>query len=126
MLNTVKNKIIVSDRFYNIYKEFNFKCQLQEMKLLSKKELYLLLTVCIDKFEECQIVSNNLKEFKPELKEIFDIQDDKPVVNEILIELISETGDYIDTDVIIDSQGNKLPEPLSKEELRDLKISYLG
>ena len=59
--------------------------------------------------------------------EIFDLLDDKEVTNPILLQLIEETGDkYIETDDIIDVDGNKLPEPLTKEEVRDAKINIIS
>jgi hypothetical protein len=44
-----------------------------------------------------------------------------------LISLIDESGDkYIETDYIITNNGDKLPEPLTKEEVRDAKINIIN
>jgi hypothetical protein len=98
------------------------------MKKLSKRELYLLLTVCLDKFsDEDPVVNFNFQPFEKEVMEIFDIQDDKDSTDTDLISLIDESGDkYIETDYIITNNGDKLPEPLTKEEVRDAKINIIN
>jgi hypothetical protein len=59
--------------------------------------------------------------------EIYDIQDDKETTNETLLALIEETGDkYIETDDLVDSEGNKLREPYTKQEVREAKIDILN
>ena len=51
----------------------------------------------------------------------------KELGKEKLQELIKESGDkYIETDGIVDVNGNKLPEPLTKEEVRDAKINIIN
>jgi hypothetical protein len=41
--------------------------------------------------------------------------------------LIEETGDkYIETDDVVDSEGNKLREPYTKQEVREAKIDILN
>jgi hypothetical protein len=44
--------------------------------------------------------------------------------NPILIEL-NESG-YIETDNIVDEMGNPLPTPLTKEEIRDVRINIIN
>lgn len=123
-----KIKLTVSDEFVSIYKNFNVLDQIDNMKKLSSKELYLLLTFCLDKHsEEDPVVIHNLLPFREECLVIFDIQDDKEVDNDIIKELVNITSDkYIDTDVIIDGDGNELPEPLTKDEVRDAKINIIN
>jgi len=59
--------------------------------------------------------------------EIYEVQDDKETENQILKNLIEITGDkYIDTDVLVDSNGNKMCDPLTKEEVRDAKINIIN
>jgi hypothetical protein len=59
--------------------------------------------------------------------ELFEIQDDKETLNPVLQELIKESGDkYIETDGIVDVNGDKLPEPLTKEGVRDAKIDIIN
>lgn len=117
-------KIAVSDDFIDIYKNFNVSSQIDKMKSLSKRELYLLLVLCLDfHSDEDPVCLNNYKTFKDEIIEINDIQDDKETSNPILKSLIEETGDkYIDIDNLVDILENKLPQPLEKGEVRDAKI----
>jgi hypothetical protein len=121
------NELKVSKDFLNIYTNFNVVTQVEEMKKLTKRELYLLLTVCLDKFsDEDPVVKHNFLSFKEEVMAIFDIQDDKESTNPILIELIKDSGDkYIETDYIT-CDGQKLPKPLTKEEVRDAKINIIN
>ena len=125
---TSNKNLIVSEQFVEIFKNFNVVTQVEEMKKLSKRELYLLLTVCLDKFsDEDPVVNFNFQPFEKEVMEIFDIQDDKDSTDTDLISLIDESGDkYIETDYIITNNGDKLPEPLTKEEVRDAKINIIN
>jgi hypothetical protein len=118
----------VSNEFVGIFKNFNVINKVEEMKALSKKELYLLLTLCLDKHDDGQpTVVYNFQPFREQVMELFEIQDDKETLNTILQELIEESGDkYIETDNIVDLDGNKLPEPLTKEEVRDAKINIIN
>jgi len=120
--------IQVSNEFVDIYTNFNVITQVEKMKQLTKKELYLLLTVCLDKFsDEDPVVKYNLLPFKEEIMNIFDIQDDKDASDPILIDLITESGDkYIETDYIVYSNDQKLPDPLTKDEVRDAKINIIN
>ena len=128
MHETSNKTLVVSDEFFEIFKNFNVVTQVEEMKNLSKRELYLLLTVCLDKFsDEDPVVNFNFQPFKEEVMEIFDVQDDKDSTNQTLLDLISESGDkYIETDYIVDNKGEKLPETLTKEEVRDAKINIIN
>ena len=118
----------VSNEFVDIFKNFNVINKVEEMKALSKKELYLLLTLCLDKHDDGQpTVVYNFQPFREQVMELFEIQDDKETLNPVLQELIEESGDkYIETDNIVDVDGNKLPEPLTKEEVRDAKINIIN
>ena len=118
----------VSNEFVDIYTNFNVVTQVEKMKQLTKRELYLLLTVCLDKFsDEDPVVKHNLLPFKEEIMNIFDVQDDKDATDPILIDLITESGDkYIETDNIVYSNDQKLPDPLTKDEVRDAKINIIN
>jgi hypothetical protein len=121
----LKTKTInVSGEFVDIYKNFNVSSQVDKMKSLSKKELYLLLILCLDfHSDEDPVCINNYKPFTTEINEINEVQDDKETNNQILKELIEETGDkYIDVDNLVDTKNEKLPAPLEKGEVRDAKI----
>lgn len=123
-----KEKVVVSDLFIDIYQKFNVVTQVEQMKQLPRKELYLLLILCLDKqSDEDPVVVHNFMPFKDECMKIFDVQDDKDVDDEDLKLLIEETGDkYIETENIIDSKGKTLRDPLSKEEVRDAKIDIIN
>ena len=118
----------VSNEFVDIFKNFNVINKVEEIKSLYKKELYLLLTLCLDKHDDGQpTVVYNFQPFREQVMELFEIQDDKETLNPVLQELIEESGDkYIETDNIVDVDGNKLPEPLTKEEVRDAKINIIN
>jgi hypothetical protein len=124
----IEKELIVSDEFINIYKNFNVIDQIENMKKLSRKELFLLLIFSLDKHsDEDPVVIHNLQPFKEECMLIFDLQDDKEVDNEYIKELVELTYDkYIDTDILRDTNGDKLPEPLTKEEVRDAKIDIVN
>ena len=124
----MEKKVVVSDDFVNVYKNFNVFDQIGNMKNLSERELYLLLTVCLDKHDdELSVVKYNFQPFKDQVMEIFDIQDDKETTNSVLLGLIDETGSqYIETSDIINSSGDKLPDPYTKDQIRDVKISIIG
>jgi hypothetical protein len=123
----IVDKIDVSKLFFEIYKNFNVVSQVDRMKQLHKRELYLLLTLCLDKFSDVDpVVKHNLIPFKEEIMKIYDIQDDKDVDDEILNKLMVETGDkYIETENL-SYRGEDLPEPLTKEEVRDAKINIIN
>lgn len=119
--------IAVSDLFKEIYINFNVSSQIENMKRLEKRELYLLLTLALDKHsDEDPVVVNNFQPFKDEVMEIYDIQDDKEATNETLLNLIEETGDkYIETDDLVDSEGNKMRTPYTLQEARQAKIDFI-
>jgi hypothetical protein len=120
-------EIKVSKDFVDIYLNFNVKDVTNEMRKLSQKELFLLLTFCLDKHDdEIPTVIANFKPFKDEIMEIFDILDDKSTTNKYLQQLIKETHDnYIETDNVVDEGGNKLPKPYTKAEIRNKKINLI-
>lgn len=123
-----EKKLMVSPLFIDIYTNFNVFPQAEKMKSLTRKELFLLLTLCWDKFDtEDPVVKENLTPFKEESLELFDMYDDKKVTDAELLRLIEETGDqYVDIDILIDHSGNPLPDPLTKQEVRDKKINLIS
>lgn len=120
-----EKKLQVSDLFVEIYTNLNVCSQLENMEKLSKKELYLLLIIALDKHnDEDPVVLHNLLPWKDTALQIFELQDDKETDILELKELVEETGDkYIDVTVLVDVNGNSLREPLTKEEVRDTKIN---
>jgi len=136
-----EEKIIVSDQFIEVYKNFNVIDQTNEIKALPKRELYLLLCIIIDNMAVddsdyfTKVVQHNLKPYlNDEIKDIYDIQydkieeiKDKNIENyNILKSLIVDSDDeYINTAYIIDKDGNKLPDVSTVEEIRELKIDRI-
>jgi len=120
-----EKKLQVSDLFVEIYTNLNVCSQLENMEKLSKKELYLLLIIALDKHnDEDPVVLHNLLPWKDTALQIFELQDDKETDILELKELVEETGDkYIDVTVLVDVNGNTLRDPLTKEEVRDAKIN---
>jgi len=98
------------------------------MNNLSEEELYLLLVYVLDRHsDEDPVVVHNLQPFKEKVMEIYELQDDKETNNTVLLELVEKTGDkYIETDYVVDGSGNKLKDPLTKEEVREAKIDIIG
>lgn len=120
-------KLVVSNEFVEVFRNFNVSNQIEEINKLSDKEKYLLLLCCLDQHNDSiPTVKFNFQPFKSEVMELFDLQDDKVPTNQILIDLMSETGDqYIDTSVIVTMKGNQLPQPYNQSEIRNKKISLL-
>ena len=123
-----KKTIAVSDLFKEIYINFNVFGLADKMQKLEKRELYLLLTLALDMHsDETQAVVNNFQPFKDEVMEIYELQDDKETNNQVLLDLIEETGDkYIETENIVDSEGNKMRKPYTKQEARQARIDIIS
>ncbi len=123
----MEKSMMVSDLFIDIYINFNVSSQDEKMKKLSKSEIYLLIALCSDRHDDNDsICIDNFKNYISELNEILDLCEDKETSNIHLINLIKNTDDkYIDTDILVDKNGNKIPDPLSKNEVRDLKINNI-
>lgn len=122
-----KNSITVSDLFVEIYMNFNVTDQVENIKRLDPKEMYLLMIYVIDRHSEGNpVVIQNLKSFQKEIMELHKIMDDRPAENPIIMDLISETGDrYIDTDNVVDLAGRKLKSPLNLQQVRQEKIKRI-
>jgi hypothetical protein len=86
-----------------------------------------MVMLCLDKHDdENTVVKHNFIPFEKQIMEIFDVQDDKEVTNETLLGLITETGDtYIETENIVDTEGNKVSEVFTKDEVRDIRIDLI-
>ena len=121
-------KLIVSDEFLEIYRNFNVYDQTEQINKLSDRERYLLIILCLDKHDdENTIVRYNFKPFKEEIKEIYEVQDNKETKNQILLDLIKETNHkHVESDNIRDKNGNKVPDPFDKNEVRDKKIDIIN
>lgn len=123
-----KLKLIVSDEFIEIYRNFNVCTQIEKINELSDRERYLLLILCLDKHDDDNpIALYNYKPFKEEIKEIYIIQDNKETTNQVLLDLIKETDHkHIESACIRDSYGNEVPDPFDKDEVRDKKIDIIN
>ena len=123
-----KKTIAVSDLFKEIYINFNVFGLADKMQKLEKRELYLLLTLALDMHsDKNHAVVNNFQPFKDEMMEIYELQDDKETNNQVLLDLIEETGDkYIETENIVDSEGNKMRKPYTKQEARQARINIIS
>ena len=121
-------KLIVSDEFLEIYRNFNVYDQTEQINKLSDRERFLLLILCVDKHDdENPIVLYNFKPFKEEIKEIYEVQDNKETTNQVLLDLIKETDHkHVESDYIRDKDGNQVPDPFDKNEVRDKKIDIIN
>ena len=121
------NKVQVSSEFVKCYEHFNVFDVISDMKLLDRRELYLLLMLCVDNHDDNNtIVLKNFSEFKEELNEILDLQENEETTNEFLLALTLETCDTaIDINNIVSVDGNKIKAPFTKEEIRDIKIDKI-
>jgi len=128
MIANFENKesnITVSELFLEIYRNFNVSNQIDKMKIITKEELYLLLDACIDRHDEDDsTVQLNFSPFVEEIKEILKIQSGEDADDKILKNLqdrISQTLIY----ELKTQSGEDLPDPYTKEEVRDLKLNKI-
>lgn len=121
-------KVTISDMFMNIYKNINVVTQVEKMKQLSKTELYLMLILCLDKFPDGEdtVVTYILSSFMDEMLEIKLFQETSETNNEHLKYLAEKTkDDYINTDNLFYNE-ELLPNPMTKEEVRNKKINIIN
>lgn len=123
--------VTVSDEFIDIYKKFNVTSLKAEIDSLSKKELYLLILLCIDQYSEDNVaVMGNLEPYRDELEIIWNLQDGKDPTDADIIELVDITDDkYIDIFKIRDKNGDPMPDPLTDEQAlilrRDMSLDTI-
>jgi hypothetical protein len=120
-----KNTIKVSQKFIEIYRNFNVSDQREKMNELSKEELYLLLDSCVDNHDEDDTtVTLNFSPFYNELKDILKIQSGDEVDNNILKELQKSTDFRLSSDRVSES-GDKLPSTYTRDQVRELKLNKI-
>jgi hypothetical protein len=120
-----KDTIKVSQKFIEIYRNFNVSDQREKMNELSKEELYLLLDSCVDNHDEDDTtVTLNFSPFYNELKDILKIQSGDEVDNTILKELQKSTDFRLSSDRISDC-GEKLPSTYTRDQVRELKLNKI-
>lgn len=120
-----KDTITISEKFLEIYRNFNVSDQRDNMTKLSKEELYLLLDTCIDLHDEDDTtVFLNFSPYSVELKEILSIQSGDDVDNQVLKNLQEKTDLRLSSTRVLEN-GDKLPNPYTREEVRDLKLNKI-
>jgi hypothetical protein len=120
-----KDTIKVSQKFIEIYRNFNVSDQREKMNELSKEELYLLLDSCVDNHDEDDTtVTLNFSPFHNELKDILKIQSGDEVDNNILKELQKSTDFRLSSDRVSES-GDKLPSTYTRDQVRELKLNKI-
>lgn len=113
----VEPSIKVSDEFMYIYRNFNVSDQIENMKKLNREELYLLLFSCIDRQDEDDSISmNNYEPFEKEIDDILLWQENQTTTIPEILNLQVLLDQRISTDKM------ELPDPYTKEEVRDLKL----
>ena len=69
-------KIVVSDLFVDIYTNFNVCSQVEKMNTLTKKELYLLIILALDKHDDNDpVVLHNFLTFESIGDDIFELRE---------------------------------------------------
>ena len=117
---------IANETFIEIYRNFNVSNQIDKIKTMSSKEKYVLLNLCIEVHNERDLqVIENLSPFVEEitsLKKLFenDASSEDPFLNELSMKYGSKLNIPIE-----DIFGNELPEPYSREEVRELKLNKI-
>ena len=124
--------VVVSDLFFDVYKNFNIYDQSERMKSLTEIELYLILSCVCEKHEDDSIVIESLSNFEKELSNFIDFEKSGQTDVEPLISISNMFKSVIDSQFggviyskIVDKDGNKLPDPYKKDEARDIKMSIL-
>lgn len=115
----------IKDEIKNIFINFNVSNQTEEMKNLNEKELYILLNACIESHsdEDPQVLQNFQShiEMCKNLRKLFDTGSSD---NETLLELSKQYGPFLSIP-LQDKDGNDLPQPLTRNEVRELKLNNI-
>ena len=115
----------VSELFIDIYKNFNVIDQTERLSLLTEKESYILLNLIIERHseEDPQVVKNLSTSVEKinNLKSLFEIGETQ---DEVLNSLSTKYGRYLNIS-LQDSNSQELPEPYTREEVRELKLNNI-
>lgn len=115
-----KDKLTVSQLFVEIYRNFNVSDQIENMKKLSKDELYYLLDTCIDSHDEDDLtVCQNFSPFVVEIENILEIHNG--LTENTDLNIIKERIH----DNRVTETGVPLPKIYTKDEVRDLKLNKI-
>lgn len=119
----MSRKFYVSDDFIKCYTLFNVINIINEINKLTSVERKLLFLISIETFsEESNIVISNFGPYVDDLDMINELQVTGKTDDSDLLFLINQTNDdYIDTTIIVDKNANKLSEPLSDNEAKELR-----
>lgn len=118
------DRIIVTDKFMEIYQNFNVVPQIEKMLELSRDELLLLLIVTFRTYNYTDVVMKTFKYFEVELNYIDSVMFDSKITDPGKLkmrEIILEK--YLDIDSIYDSNENPLPRSTSEEEAINIRRS---
>jgi len=116
----------VSDEFIDIYRNFHIYNQVDRMNKLSRVELFLLLVLAIDKYDENNnIVMDNFRPFKPEIIEILAAHEGKDYTDPDLIAAGEMTGEkYVDIYQLRKENNEALPPIYTEEEAIQLRRDH--
>lgn len=118
------DRIIVTDKFMEIYQNFNVVPQIEKMLELSRDELLLLLIVTFRTYNYTDVVMKTFKYFEVELNYIDSVMFDSKITDPGKLkmrEIILER--YLDIDRIYDSNENPLPRATLEEEAINIRRS---
>lgn len=122
-----KNEYVVTDDFVDVYKYLNAGDMSERINSLSVIERYILVALSLDNHEiKNPVVRDNLYPLKDIGQSIYDAMEDVDTDDPVIKELVEITGDkYIDLSILVDSQGNDMPEPANQSEIRDWRLKLL-
>ena len=127
----MSDTFIVSDQLVDIFLNFNVSDQTEQLTKLSTTDYYVLLNLCIDLHseEDPQVIQNlsTSVEKISNLRTLFETGESTELE---LTERSRKYGNYLngvfDLEIPVeDSLGNELPEPYTREEVRELKLNKI-
>lgn len=127
----MSDTFIVSDQLVDIFLNFNVSDQTEQLTKLSTKDYYVLLNLCIDLHsEEDPQVIQNLSTSVEKISNLRTLFETGESTEPELTELSRKYGNYLngvfDLEIPVeDSLGNELPEPYTREEVRELKLNKI-
>jgi hypothetical protein len=121
----MNDTFIVSDQLVDIFLNFNVTDQREQLTKLSNKDYYVLLNLCIDLHsEEDPQVIQNLSTSAAKISNLRTLFETGESTDVELRELSLKYGRYLNI-LVEDSLGNELPNPYTKEEVRELKLNKI-
>lgn len=123
-------EVSVSENFMYIYENLNCFSLLDKINELSEREKIILILAAIDNHDiDDDVVFENLEKDKPLLTEITNFLEGKDFSNHELV-VLSEDDKTLNN-LTIEFKGLKwkisnMPEPHTKEEVRDIRINKIS